>query len=56
MTEVERIVKIIMPGLLDYLKKKENGEVIFKRIEKQTQITHKEEKKIKISKIDESEK
>ena len=34
MTEVERIVKIIMPGLLDYLKMVESGEIIGKRLEK----------------------
>lgn len=44
MTEVERIVKIIMPGLLDYLKMVESGEIIEKRLEKNLPSKEEEDK------------
>lgn len=34
MTEAERIIKIILPDLLRYIKKQESGEIFQKRLDK----------------------
>ena len=40
----EKLVKIIMPDLLNYLEMVESGEIIEKRLEKNNLLAHKEEK------------
>ena len=42
MTQVEKLVKIIMPDLLRYLEMVESGEIIEKRIEKNNTFIQKE--------------
>lgn len=44
MTQAEKIVKIIMPDLLNYLEMVESGEIIEKRLEKNLPSKEEEDK------------
>ncbi len=43
MTQVEKLIKIIMPDILKYLEMKESGEIIEKRLEKNIPRVSREE-------------
>lgn len=45
--ETEKLIKIILPDLLNYLEMIESGEIIEKRMEKNTSIIQREDKGVK---------
>lgn len=51
MTQAEKIIKIIMPDLLTYLKLKERGLVCQNRVLEQIPLKRREEKKEKFEEI-----
>lgn len=49
--KTEKLIKIILPDLFNYLEMVESGEIIKKRLEKNNLLTYKEEKTNEIDNV-----